>query len=84
MSWDQFWYELQSMVPAAETILSFVAIIALYFAIQRWAKVRPSVLTVVRDLAVVGVVWFLASSLLQLDTHDHWLRDTAAFVSNNV
>jgi hypothetical protein len=51
MTWDQFLYELQLAIPSVETALSFVAVIVLYFVVQRWAKVRQSALTVIRDTA---------------------------------
>jgi len=82
MTWDQFWYELQMAVPSVETALSFVAVIALYFVVQRWAKVRQSTLTVIRDLAIVGATWLVASFLLRLDSQNHWLQRTAAFFSD--
>jgi hypothetical protein len=82
MTWDQFWYEMQLAVPSVETALSFVAVIVLYFVVQRWAKVRQSALTVARDLAIVGATWLTASFLLRLDTQNHWLQRTAAFISN--
>ncbi len=82
MTWDQFWYEMQMAVPSVETALSFVAVIVLYFVVQRWAKVRQSTLTVVRDLAFVGATWLTASFLLRLDSQNHWLQKTAAFFTN--
>jgi hypothetical protein len=82
MTWDQFWYEMQLAVPSVETALSFVAVIALYFVVQRWAKVRQSALTVVRDLAIVGATWLTASFLLRLDAQNHWLQKTAAFFTD--
>ena len=82
MTWDQFWYEMQMAVPSVETALSFVAVIGLYFVVQRWAKVRQSTLTVVRDLAIVGVTWLMASFLLRLDSQNHWLQKTADFFTN--
>ncbi len=81
MTWDQFWYELQMAVPSVETALSFVAVIVLYFLVQRWAKIRQSALTVIRDLAIVGATWLMASFLLRLDSQNHWLQHTAAFFS---
>ena len=45
MTWDQLLYEMQMAVPSVETALSFVAVIVLYFVVQRWAKVRQSTLT---------------------------------------
>jgi hypothetical protein len=82
MTWDQFWYELQLAVPSVETALSFVAVIVLYFVVQRWAKVRQSALTVTRDLAIVGATWLTASFLLRLDSQNHWLQHTASFLTN--
>ena len=82
MTWDQFWYEMQMAVPSVETGLSFVAVIVLYFVVQRWAKVRQSTLTVVRDLAIVGATWLMASFLLRLDAQNHWLQKTASFITN--
>lgn len=82
MTWDQFWYEMQMAVPSVETALSFVAVIVLYFVVQRWAKVRQSALTVMRDLAIVGVTWLMASFLLRLDSQNHWLQKTADFFTN--
>jgi len=82
MTWDQFWYELQMAVPSVETALSFVAVIVLYFVVQRWAKVRQSALTVVRDLSSVGATWLTASFLLRLDSQNHWLQRTASFLTN--
>ncbi len=82
MTWDQFWYELQMAVPSVETALSFVAVIVLYFVVQRWAKVRQSALTVVRDLSIVGATWLTASFLLRLDSQNHWLQRTASFFTN--
>ena len=82
MTWDQFWYEMQMAVPSVETALSFVAVIVLYFVVQRWAKVRQSTLTVVRDLAIVGVTWLMASFLLRLDSQNHWLQKTADFFTS--
>ncbi len=82
MTWDQFLYELQLAVPSVETALSFVAVIVLYFLVQRWAKVRQSALTVVRDLSIVGATWLMASFLLRLDSQNHWLQRTASFLSN--
>jgi hypothetical protein len=73
---------MQLAVPSVETALSFVAVIVLYFVVQRWAKVRQSALTVARDLAIVGATWLTASFLLRLDTQNHWLQRTAAFISN--
>jgi len=82
MTWDQFWYELQMAVPSVETALSFVAVIVLYFVVQRWAKVRQSALTVVLDLSIVGATWLTASFLLRLDSQNHWLQRTASFLTN--
>ena len=82
MTWDQFWYEMQMAVPSVETALSFVAVIALYFVVQRWAKVRQSALTVVRDLAIVAATWLTASFLLRLDMQNHWLQKTADFFTS--
>ena len=82
MTWDQFWYELQMAVPSVETALSFVAVIVLYFVVQRWAKVRQSALTVIRDLAIVGATWLMASFLLRLDSQNQWLQHIAAFFSS--
>ena len=82
MTWDQFWYELQQAVPSVETALSFVAVIVLYFVVQRWAKVRQSALTVARDLAIVAATWLTASFLLRIDSQNHWLQKTADFFTN--
>jgi hypothetical protein len=82
MTWDQFWYELQQAVPSVETAFSFVAVIVLYFVVQRWAKVRQSALTIGRDLAIVAATWLTASFLLRLDSQNHWLQRTAAFLTN--
>jgi hypothetical protein len=82
MTWDQFLYELQLAIPSVETALSFVAVIVLYFVVQRWAKVRQSALTVIRDLAIVGATWLTASFLLRLDSQNHWLQRTASFLTN--
>jgi hypothetical protein len=82
MTWDQFLFELQLAIPSVETALSFVAVIVLYFVVQRLAKVRQTVFTVTRDLAIVGATWLAASFLLRLDAQNHWLQHTAAFLSN--
>ena len=82
MTWDQFIFELQMAIPSVETVLSFVAVIALYFLVQRWAKVRQTVRTVARDLAIVGATWLTASFLIRLDAQNHWLQRTASFMSD--
>jgi len=82
MTWDQFIFELQMAIPSVETVLSFIAVIALYFLVQRWAKVRQTVFTVTRDLAIVGATWLTASFLIRLDAQNHWLQRTASFLSD--
>ena len=82
MTWDQFVFELQMAIPSVETVLSFVAVIALYFLVQRWAKVRQTVFTVTRDLTIVGATWLTASFLIRLDAQNHWLQRTASFFSD--
>jgi hypothetical protein len=82
MTWDQFIFELQMAIPSVETVLSFIAVIALYFLVQRWAKVRQTFLTVTRDLAIVGATWLTASFLIRLDAQNHWLQRTASFLSD--
>jgi hypothetical protein len=80
MPWDQVWVQLHPYIPSLETGGIFIAVVVCYFLVQRFTGIRNLPRVVVRDLAIVGVLWLSATALVLAEPDHHWLQRGASWI----